>query len=1278
MKNVTIVKALNPAYRQFKPIRKDVDNFKSELLACLESIEISDSRNESEEHLKEPIKRFLTNTFYYKNLINTKDRIDLAIYLDNTAKSDVGVIIEAKRPSNKAEFISEANINKKALQEVLLYYLRERIDYKNNNIKQIIVTNGFEWFFFKGEDFYNFFYKNTELVKEYARFRDGLKDTVKNELFYKEIAATYIEQVKDELPYVYIKLDTKEIIKYNDTKISNLYKLFSDTHLLGKSFGNDSNKLNNDFYKELLHIIGLEEIKEKTGSKKVIVRKDSKDRDYASMLENTIFTLEDKNYLDRVTNIPNTPDKAFNVGLELCINWINRILFLKLLESQLVSYNKSKDYKFLNFDFLNGYDALNDLFFSALAKPLNERHDKYKERFKHIPYLNSSLFEHSEMERLTFDITALKDEEMKVFSGTVLKDNNGKKLTGKLNTLDYIFRFLDAYDFSADANTDIEDEQSGKTLINASVLGLIFEKINGYKDGSFYTPGYITMFMCKEAIREAIVDKFKKEYNNSIESFDDVKDYCENFFKKDDRIKFNNTINDLKICDPAVGSGHFLVSALNELIAVKSELGILANEQGEKIPCEVTVENDELYIADTEGKLFEYNRQDINSLRIQKTLFHEKQTLIENCLFGVDINPNSVNICRLRLWIELLKNAYYTKEGELQTLPNIDINIKCGNSLVSRFKLDDSLKQAFKNKEVGYSIDDYKSAVSQYKQTNSKAKKVEVETIIRNIKNNFRTTLDAKIKEKISKAVGAYENEKLRLDNLVQFGEKIKKVDKDNLKKLKLKAEKLQKEKQEILDNVMFQNSFEWRFEFPEVLADDGSYVGFDVIIGNPPYIRVQGIRESNPSLAELYTKTYDSATGSFDIYVLFVEISLKLIKKNGIINFIMPSKWTNSSFGIGLRNIVNENKSISKLIDFGQIQIFDASTYTSIHTFKNNSDLLNYYKTEEKCSNDIDIINYLIDIENIVPAQIDVTINKSQPWTLTNTEVFKLLEKLKRNPLRISDVFENIFQGLATSKDDVYFLYNCSTENNLIKGFSRQLKKDILIEKELVKPLLKGDDVHRYEKLTSNKYVIFPYKLSDLKPELYTESELSNLFPNGYSYLKECENILRDREKGRFNIDGKWFQFGRKQGLNFGKIPKLLAPEISLGGNFSYDENGDFYSTTTIYGFIKKKDINFSYKSLLAIMNSKLLWFFLTNTGTVLSNGYFRYKPAYLKDFPIPLIDIENQNKIEDLIDQIMNFMKLNDKAKIFEITNKLDNLIFELYGLTELDASVIYKKFI
>ena len=171
--------------------------------------------------------------------------------------------------------------------------------------------------------------------------------------------------------------------------------------------------------------------------------------------------------------------------------------------------------------------------------------------------------------------------------------------------------------------------------------------------------------------------------------FEELKDRIE-YGQREVRIEANQIINSIKICDPAVGSGHFLVSALNELIAIKSELGVLQDrqEQPKRIKdYDVRVEQDELVISDEDGDYFKYNPSDTTSQRIQEALFEEKQEIIENCLFGVDLNPKSVEICRLRLWIELLKNAYYyrNEDGQrvLQTLPNIDINIKCGNSLAS-------------------------------------------------------------------------------------------------------------------------------------------------------------------------------------------------------------------------------------------------------------------------------------------------------------------------------------------------------------------------------------------------------------------------------------------------------------------------------------------------------------------------------------------------------------------------------------------------------------------
>ena len=338
MNRVNTRKALNPAYRKHKPSRKNVANFIVQLQDCINAVKLSDDNGEYEEHIKSHFTTFFKSTFYADNYINTKEKIDLAIYTENNAKSDVAVIIEAKKPSNKAEFLRKDNLNKKALQELLLYYLRERLENNNNNIKHLIATNGYEWYLFKGEDFYKYFFKNKPLIKEYEDFRDGLKDTTKNELFYDEIAKKYIAQVEKKLPFVYLDFTKTNLIKLNDEHLNTLYKIFSDVHILGHPFDNDSNQLNKTFYYELLHIIGLEEVKDK--GKKVINRKVENNRDYASLLENAIVILEDRDYLSNVKSIPNGKDKSFNAGLELCLTWVNRILFLKLLESQLLAYHK--------------------------------------------------------------------------------------------------------------------------------------------------------------------------------------------------------------------------------------------------------------------------------------------------------------------------------------------------------------------------------------------------------------------------------------------------------------------------------------------------------------------------------------------------------------------------------------------------------------------------------------------------------------------------------------------------------------------------------------------------------------------------------------------------------------------------------------------------------------------------------------------------------------------------------------------------------------------------
>jgi len=709
-------KALNKAFLKVKPNRDNIETFKKNLIKLLDQI----NEAESEEFHKNLVSDFLKNTYYSPNhFINTKGNNDFVIHNGKDDKSSVGVMLEAKKPTKKSEMLKVNNLNTKAFQQLVLYFLRERITGKNLEIKYLVATNIYEWFVFDATVFEQMFAQNKDLVKQFTDFKEERLSSKKTDFFYKQIAKPAIAAIKDEIVFTHFDIrDYEEYLRngngQDDRELIALFKLLSPEHLLKLPFANDSNRLDKSFYSELLYLIGLTETK--TGSKKLIERKKEGDRDAGSLIENAINQLDS---LDKISQLEKPEqfgdteqDRLFNVGLELAITWINRVLFLKLLEAQLIKYHKGdRAFSFLSLAKVQNYGDLNSLFFSVLARRQSERNEAVRAIFANVPYLNSSLFELTDIEQSTIVISNLRDESLPIFASSVLKDSNGKRRSGKLNALEYLFEFLDAYDFSSEGSEDIQEEN--KTLINASVLGLIFEKINGYKDGSFFTPGFITMYMCRETIRRAVVQKFNESKGWDCQDIDQVYD------KIKDKPEANKIINSLRLCDPAVGSGHFLVSALNEIISIKSELKILLDGEGKTLrDYHVEVVNDELIVTDDDGKLFEYSPKNTESQRIQETLFHEKQVIIESCLFGVDINPNSVKICRLRLWIELLKNAYYKADNELETLPNIDINIKCGNSLISRFALDADLRSALgKNK---YSVDSYRNAVQTYRNAESK------------------------------------------------------------------------------------------------------------------------------------------------------------------------------------------------------------------------------------------------------------------------------------------------------------------------------------------------------------------------------------------------------------------------------------------------------------------------------------------------------------------------------------------------------------------------------
>ena len=905
---IDIKKSLKKAYRKQRPTRAEIETLRHELLKMLGETNL----NESEEYHKGLLKDFLKKNAYADYFINTKDRSDLVIHNGKNSRSSVGIIIETKRPGNKTEMPKTDNINKKATQELLLYFLRERVTKKNFEIKHLMVTNLYEWFIFDASEFEKIA-ENAKLKKHFKDFEEGRLLFDKTEFFYKEIAAPVLEQEKNKMEFVHFNIfdyekHLKKQTKTGDNKLIELQKILSPIHLLKLPFANDSNTLNKDFYSELLHIIGLEEYKEK--GKKLIRRKEQENRNEDSIIEATITQIIFLDKLSRITDVErfgdNVDEQLYNIGLELSITWMNRVLFLKLLESQIVSYHESKDYLFLDIEKVPEYDDLNTLFFQVLAVEKKNRPKAIQEKYPNVPYLNSSLFEPTEIEHQTIFISNLpNDTSLPLYKKTVVKSNNKK-----MNALEYFLRFLDAYDFSSEGKEDIAEEN--KTLINASVLGLIFEKINGYKDGSFFTPGFVTMYMCRETIRRCVVQKFKEQTDFDSDDFGDLVNFTTGKYKKAEFEKYNKIVNSMKICDPAVGSGHFLVSALNEIIAIKAELGILTDDSSKPLrDYLIDVENDELMILDGNGDFFKYDPKNREAQRVQETLFNEKQTIIENCLFGVDINPNSVKICRLRLWIELLKNAYYKADGELETLPNIDINIKCGNSLISRYPIDADLGHALvgSNWDIGM----YRLAVMNYRNAENKEQKREAEKLIKKIKSDFNSgiTENDPIRKKRKKI-------KEELNDLTSQGRLFEKdafkKDKKIVKRIEILAKdiaELDAMIEEINSGAIYRNALEWRFEFPEVLDEKtGNFSGFDIVIANPPYVTSKYGKISK-ALKSTYSKLFESAYDKLDLYVLFIEKAVRVSRIHGFTTFITPWNFLGNFYSFKIRKFLLSNVRI-------------------------------------------------------------------------------------------------------------------------------------------------------------------------------------------------------------------------------------------------------------------------------------------------------------------------------------------------------------------------------
>ncbi|NHB55028.1 class I SAM-dependent DNA methyltransferase [Helicobacter pylori] len=1225
------------------PSKEQLEAFKTAFDAFLET-----NQQENENHHNDAFNDLLKSVFKYK--VKPTKKIDSAILNEN---NKVEVIIEFKALKNPNEFIKKGDLNVKAFHESLLYYLTERKE-GNNNLKHLILATIKELYIIDANEF-EVFNKDKEIKKAFENCHDKKGNDTSTEAFY-DACQKRLNELDRSLKYHHIPLKKENL--------ALIYQALSPNFLLKIPKYSDANTLNKDFYEELLYILGLEEQNEKG---KILIKPSRTQNSLSDALKKKYKNLDDEEVM------------------ALLIAWNNRILFLRLLESLLISFNHFEK-PFLTTENFKDFNALNTLFFEVLAKKNNERLSEIKENkiLEKIPYLNSSLFDQTPLELKGYEIKLLDNKSLEIYPKSVLKKYEDYQKQKDLPLLKYLFEFLRVYDFTTTPkdikdNTDTSEES---VLINPSVLGLVFEKLNGYKEGSFYTPSFITSYMCKESITPIVLDKFNQTYKIECENLTELRNYFkDNYsYKEDKRKEYLQLLLTLRICDPAVGSGHFLVSVLNEMVLVAYELGLIASLYRH----ELRLENDEIIIHTPEDKIFNYtipHRENDPHHQIQKELFELKKDIIENCLFGVDINPNSCEITKLRLWIELLKYSYYIfEEGKntnaLETLPNIDINIKCANSLISRFNLNDDLK---KIPNIKKKIQEYKDLVAQYKDPNPlyPLNKQDLINKIQDLKNTFSITLkDPKTKAELEKAIEKHIkkynffalDDKSLLDGLDYFIPNL-----FGTLKLSPKEEEeafasygriraLRKKLDDALSGGEYHNAFEWRFEFPEVLDDEGDFLGFDCIIGNPPYIRQEHIKDLKPLLAKQYQDFYNSTA---DIYTYFFALAYHLLKEKGFNAFITSNKYARAKYGAKLRELLLKKTTLVSYMELNALKVFESAAVDTsiIHFIKQTPPKESDFKYYEPTPNDKE------NLKNTPHLSMKQNALSTESFIFANATLLDLRDKIESVGTPLKDWGIQIYRGILTGANEAFIiptekrdeiLKNCDDAQKDERGMSERERT-----KELIKPILRGKDIKRYSYEWASLWVINTHNgyTSNLK------SKIPPIDIEKYPAIKVHLNSYWDTIATRSDQGDTPYHLRNCAYLEDFEKEKIVWAEMTDEPRFIYDDKG-FYTNQTCY-FIARDD-----KYLFAILNSKVIYFFMRQMASNLGEGAFRWIKQFIERLPIPKITPQNQelaDKITDGAKQILALKEKDPKANTQELEKEIDALVYQLYNLTDEEIKTI-----
>lgn len=872
-------------------------------------------------------------------------------------------------------------------------------------------------------------------------------------------------------------------------------------------------------------------------------------------------------------------------------------------------------------------DYLEPLFYSALN--VNRGEQGYDPILHcRIPFLSGGLFEPIDGYEWEYNDFGVPNE---LFSNRI----NNNPRTG-----DGILDIFDRYNFTMSEDEPLERE----VAIDPEMLGKVFENLLDVNDrkskGAFYTPREIVHYMCQESLINYLIKEISVSeaavrdfilYGDFMKGEDTVKEkrqgngtlyISEELYKLDNNgnvvtnklVDMDRALENVRVADPAVGSGAFPLGMLNEIVRARQNISAYYS---------ITMNPNQTRLM----------------YSMERSPYSLKYQTIKNCIYAADIEPSAVDIAQLRLWLSLVIDDEINPNADPNNpleghrnptpLPNLECNILCGDSLIDEFE---GIKLINQNELLGTAIVGDQTNIWGDSFSSILPRLIDAQDRL------FRCD-DTNKKHEIMNEISA-------IKDMIILSQ-MEGVDSEIVEKYK--ESKMLASKPYVL----------WQLDFARVFKQKG---GFDIVIGNPPYVKIQNLDEHYVNHIK---QEYKVATGKFDMYVLFVEKAFSLIKEGGVCCYIQPHRFLKAGYGKGLRNFLSENHWLKKVVNFGINQVFDtATTYTGIFMY---------------CKNDAGIMYAEVVNKSIADSQFvsNEWPENDKPWDFTCTEPDGVIIKIKAAEQPLVDVFEGVYQGIITPGDDKFILKG-NIRDGTLYGYSNELQRDIEIEAEIVKPVLKGENIRRYAQPDSNLYVIYPHKLNEKKKTVpMEENELSSDYPKAYCYLLEFKDELVEK-KIKYKTNPKyWYSLHRAREKRILDSEKIITPQLQNYCNFAIDTHS-MYPDAGGYMLIIKPEYASKLLFYYGILNSSLFYHFIKGTSTAFNNNYYYFKTAYIEQFRFPVVyrkEIEEQiiNAVKTTIEARMN----NDWDVVVECEKAIDEHVYLLYGLSETEINSIETRY-